>query len=455
MKININHPLTIIRAIAQNSEYIPYLDEKNVKLQISSDEVSKESVQSLANMFWEYKETYGFLPQSFSLELMELRNQKYQTIGNEILETLFLIDLSQYDPNALQKVVQDHLKFSYYLTNYTEAFTFVGKAQSPAEKASVLLERATRCSSLNFTNASHLEGNIWEKSSYSDSEYSTLPAGFSSLDEMLSPDGKSYGLIRGGLYSFMAPPKGGKSLMLSNCASTYSLLGYNVAIASFEMSRDDYFRRIICASFGIPNGIYSAQFMQENVERLKSEKESTSNKKLGNIYFKQFGPANTPQDILYWVLENEKRGGVKIDYVIVDYINLVKSGRSTKSEGTYLSVKQVAEDLRGYGMQYGWATVTATQTNRAAANKLDSGSSEGLTMSDTSESFGLPATADAMVGITRTEDNIFCNVIVSRRSKYDGVKEFKVDWSTWKMKAIRRENPGIEAVSQLKSNSLM
>jgi replicative DNA helicase len=221
------------------------------------------------------------------------------------------------------------------------------------------------------------------------------------------------------------------------------------------MSRDDYFRRILCATFGIPNSLYSDEYMQENLLNLKEEKEKGLKHPIGNIYFKQFGPANTPQDILHWVLQNEKRDGVKIDYVIVDYINLVKSGRSAKQEGTYLSVKQVAEDLRGYGMTHGWVTVTATQTNRAASNKLDRGEAEELTMADTSESFGLPATADAMIGITRTEDRIFCNLILSRRSRYEGNVEFRVDWSTWKMNQVLKENPGVQAFSSLKTNSLL
>jgi hypothetical protein len=88
------------------------------------------------------------------------------------------------------------------------------------------------------------------------------------------------------------------------------------------------------------------------------------------------------------------------DIIYIDYLNICTSSRIQSGNGlsnTYVLVKSIAEELRGLSVEHGAPIVTATQTNREGYDSSDPG------LTDTSESFGLPATADLMFVLIQTE----------------------------------------------------
>jgi hypothetical protein len=90
----------------------------------------------------------------------------------------------------------------------------------------------------------------------------------------------------------------------------------------------------------------------------------------------------------------------KPDIIFIDYLNICASAR-LKSGGninTYQYVKSIAEELRGLAVEYNVPLWSATQTNRAGFSSTD------VSLEDTSESFGLPATADFMIALIATEE---------------------------------------------------
>jgi KaiC/GvpD/RAD55 family RecA-like ATPase len=448
----IEHPLTIIRNMMATSHYHQYLQSDLFKINSAvKDQFSSELANSVIALLNDYRTAYGKWPDGFTKELEDLIlvQPAGPKVNSQHIQDLFAIDLEVYDQEVLHKVTQDLIKYSLYLDSLIGTMKDIQKLDTASERNTLMESYIERISDVTFDKKGALEGNLWDPSSYSSEEYTLLPTGFNYLDEMLSPSGHATkgGFVRGGLYSFMAPPKGGKSLFLANCATKVCMMGRNVAIASFEMSKDDYYRRILCHMFDIPTAKYDADKMSRGIIALKQKKEEIVGNEFGNLFVKQFSPINTPQDINSWVLSLEKTHKIKIEYVVVDYINLVKSGRSGKADNTYLSVKHVAEDLRGFGMSNGWTTVTATQTNRSG---LDA---EQLTMSQVSESFGLPATADAMIGIIKNEDIVSCNLIASRRSHFEGTKDFRCNWSLWKLTQVSAFNPGNEAFNQINSSN--
>ena len=444
MKISIEHPLTIIKQMMTQEIYQRFLKSDLFKLASSAAEFTSTEANDVIFLLRTYKSKYSKWPSGYTRELEDLRFESGK-VPNTTLSALFEVPLEEYDQEVLNNKVQEIITYSVSLQSVIDVQTQMVKLETAAERNEVMLKAAVEISELTFQKTENLQGNIWDPASYSSDEYVLLPTGYKALDEMLSTDGtyKKGGFLRGGLYSFMAPPKGGKSLMLANCATRVCLLGHNIAIASFEMSKDDYYRRILCHMFEIPSYKYNADEVKITILDLKAEKERGKTKPFGQVFVRQFSPINTPQDVKKWVLDQEKKHGLKIDYVFVDYINLVKNGRSNKADNTYLTVKQVAEDLRGFGMTHGWTTVTATQTNRAASD------STTLTMADVSESFGLPATADGMIGIVKQEDILSCNLLASRRSAFEGVKTFRCHWQYWKISEVSNLNVGTEAFINL------
>ncbi len=98
--------------------------------------------------------------------------------------------------------------------------------------------------------------------------------------------------------------------------------------------------------------------------------------------------------------ELELKRKFKPDIIYIDYINLCMSSRlkGNVTANSYTIVKAIAEELRGLAVTFGVPIVTATQTNRAGFADSDVG------LENTSESFGLPATADFMFALIRSEE---------------------------------------------------
>jgi replicative DNA helicase len=98
--------------------------------------------------------------------------------------------------------------------------------------------------------------------------------------------------------------------------------------------------------------------------------------------------------------ELEMKKKFKPDIIYIDYINICASSRlkGNSIANSYTIVKAIAEELRGLAVETGVPIVTATQTNRDGYNSSD------VDLTNTSESFGLPATADFMIALMRSEE---------------------------------------------------
>ena len=134
-----------------------------------------------------------------------------------------------------------------------------------------------------------------------------------------------------------------------------------------------------------------------NKEGLEYAPESNVNKKydyytvnLGNELY------NCSREQLDNYVKNVIDSGMKVDAVVLDYINLLKGRAGVNS---YEKIKEIAEQVRALAVKYGVSVISATQANRETAQTGE------LDMHNVSESMGLPATADAMFGITQSEED--------------------------------------------------
>jgi len=127
--------------------------------------------------------------------------------------------------------------------------------------------------------------------------------------------------------------------------------------------------------------------------------------------------------------------------VFVDYLNICASARmkNTGSVNSYTMVKSIAEELRGLAVEYNIPLFTATQTNRQGFSSTD------VDLTDTSESFGLPATADFMFALISTEDLDEMGVVMVKqlKNRYNDAasnRKFLVGINRSKMKLFDSEN---------------
>ena len=189
----------------------------------------------------------------------------------------------------------------------------------------------------------------------------------------------------------------GKSLFMCHCAAANLTRGNNVLYITLEMAEEKIAERI------------DANLLNVTVDELAMLPKDAYDKKIervrgkttGKLIIKEY-PTATAGSANFRHLFNElkiKKGFVP-DIVYIDYLNICISSRMKQggSVNSYTYVKAIAEELRGLAVEQNVPIISATQTTRSGYTNTDLG------LEDTSESFGLPATADFMFALISSEE---------------------------------------------------
>jgi len=205
------------------------------------------------------------------------------------------------------------------------------------------------------------------------------------------------GLVNKSLNIALAGTGVGKSLFMCHVASSVLLQGSNVLYITMEMAEEKIAERIDANLLNVP--------IQDLVDIPKSSFENKVNnltkKTQGQLIIKEY-PTASAHSGHFKALLNELalKKSFKPDIIFVDYLNICASSRYKGSANinSYTLVKSIAEELRGLAVEAEVPIVSATQTTRSGYGSSD------VDLTDTSESFGLPATADLMFALISTEE---------------------------------------------------
>ena len=188
----------------------------------------------------------------------------------------------------------------------------------------------------------------------------------------------------------------GKSLFMCHVASSCLSQNQNVLYITLEMAEEKIAERI------------DANLLDVSIDDLHDLPKDIYDRKINNLsktikgklIVKEYPTASASVNHFRALLNelNLKRSFVP-DIIFVDYINICTSSRikAGANVNSYTYIKSIAEELRGFAVEYKIPIVSATQTTRSGYSNTDVG------LEDTSESFGLPATADFMFAIISTE----------------------------------------------------
>jgi replicative DNA helicase len=189
----------------------------------------------------------------------------------------------------------------------------------------------------------------------------------------------------------------GKSLFMCHVASSVLLQGRNVLYITLEMAEEKIAERI------------DANLLNVNIQDIAELPKSVFESKVNNIAKKTQGtliikeyPTASAHSGHFKGLINELalKKSFKPDIIFIDYLNICSSSRfkGGSNINSYTLVKSIAEELRGLAVEFNVPIVSATQTTRSGFGSSD------VELTDTSESFGLPATADLMFALISTEE---------------------------------------------------
>ena len=203
----------------------------------------------------------------------------------------------------------------------------------------------------------------------------------------------------------------GKSLFMCHMASASLLQGRNVLYITLEMAAEKIAERIDANLLDIPIQTLSDPLFSKG--KYQSKIEGLSQKTQGRLVIKEYPTASAHVGHFKSLLnELSLKKGFHPDIIFVDYLNICASSRYKNNiVNSYTYVKAIAEELRGLAGEFNVPIVSATQTTRSGYGSSD------VELTDTSESFGLPATADLMFALIATEDLEAMNQIMVKQLK--------------------------------------
>ena len=202
----------------------------------------------------------------------------------------------------------------------------------------------------------------------------------------------------------------GKSLFMCHMAASTLMQGKNVLYITLEMAEEKIAERIDANLMNL-----SIDDLHDLPKKMFDDKiNSISKKTVGKLVIKEYPTASAHSGHFKSLIkELALKKTFKPDIIFIDYLNICSSSRfkGNASVGSYFYIKAIAEELRGLAVESNVPIVSATQTTRSAYTSTDVG------LEDTSESFGLPATADLMFALISTEELEDLNQIMIKQLK--------------------------------------
>ena len=202
----------------------------------------------------------------------------------------------------------------------------------------------------------------------------------------------------------------GKSLFMCHVASSTLLQGKNVLYITLEMAEEKIAERIDANLLNV-----AIQDITDLPKQMyESKVTNLAQKTQGTLIIKEYPTASAHSGHFKALLQElALKKSFKPDIIFIDYLNICASSRyrGNANVNSYSYIKAIAEELRGLAVEANLPIVSATQTTRSGFGSSD------VELTDTSESFGLPATADLMFALISTEELEGLNQIMVKQLK--------------------------------------
>jgi len=205
------------------------------------------------------------------------------------------------------------------------------------------------------------------------------------------------GVSRKSLSIALAGTGVGKTLFMTHCAAANLMEGLNVLYITMEMAEERIVERIDANLLDLT--LDDLRYLTRDVyhSRMSNIRKRTN----GKLIVKEYPTASAGSNHFRFLLNELKlKKNFIPDIIYIDYLNICMSSRMKQGANvnSYTYIKAIAEELRGLAVEFNVPVFSATQTTRSGYSNSD------MDLTDTSESFGLPATADFMFGLISSEE---------------------------------------------------
>ena len=392
---------TILSNLIHNEEYcrkvVPF-----VKPEYFNDQYERVVAEELLKFFSEYNKAASLEILAIQIEKRKLHKEQIEGIEKYINTLDFITNNDEW----LLKNTEDFCKKQAVYNAIIDSFEIIeGKNKVLSEDAiPSMLSEALSVSFDKSVGHDYLE------------DFEHRYDFYHRVEEKLAFDLEMFNKItKGGLSKktlnvILAGTGVGKSLFMCHVAASALVQNKNVLYITMEMAEERIAERI------------DANVLNLSMDELsKVEKDIYESrigklikKTTGKLIIKEYPTAAAHAGHFKSLLEELKlKRDFKPDLIIIDYLNICASSRIKHGSGvnSYTYIKSIAEELRGLGVEYNVPVLSATQTTRGGYDNTD------VDLTDTSESFGLPATVDFMFALISTEELENLNQIMVKQLK--------------------------------------
>lgn len=429
--MNINIEQTVLRNILTNEQYMRKV------LPFIKPDYFEGVYRQLFKEVGKYVAKYNKLPtmESFKIEIDQsdkFNDEQYQH-AVEIIPNIFAAEKvdDKWLLDTTEKWCQDRAVYNAIM----ESITIIdGKHQNLTKNA--LPDILTKALAVSFdTNIGHdyIE-NVSERYDFYHELEERIPFDLEYFNKITKN-----GLPNKTLNIALAGTGVGKSLFMCHVAAAALTQGYNVLYITMEMSEERIAERIDANLLDVPID----QLENLSKDMLLNKVSTIASRTNGKLIIKEY-PTGSAHTGHFRALLNElklKRNFVP-NIIFIDYLNICASSRMKGMGGSinsYSYIKAIAEEIRGLAVEFDVPIVSATQTTRSGYSNSDVG------LEDTSESFGLPATADLMFALISNEElaaagQIMVKQLKNRYNDPNVNKRFIINVDRSKMRLTDAEN---------------
>jgi len=394
---------TIFANLVHNEEYarkvIPFLKKEYFQSRID---------QTLYTIIGDFVEKYNSFPTKTALKVEA--DSRVGLTEDESHKLEQVIDSLQDAPADLQWLVDETEKFcqdkAIYNAIYQSIGILDGASKEGNDKGAIpqILSDA-----LGVSFDSHIGHDLLE-------DVESRYAFYHKKESRVPFDLEYFNIItKGGLPNktlniILAGTNVGKSLFMCHCAASNVSKGKNVLYITMEMAEERIAERIDANLLNVTMDelqIMPLDVYEKKVARVKSTSP-------GKLIIKEYPTASAGSAHFRHLLNELKlKKNFVPEIIYIDYLNICASSRLKYGANinSYTYIKAIAEELRGLAVEFNVPIVSATQTTRSGFSSSDVG------LEDTSESFGLPATADLMFALISTEELQEMNQIMVKQLK--------------------------------------
>ena len=379
---------TILKNLIQNEEYtrkvLPY-----IKSEFFQERDEEFLFKQIKEYFLKYKSVPT--PEALIIDIDEKDDIDAQLLSDTIrLVGEIKSDTSTTPENWLEDSTEEWCKDRAVYNGVMNSIEIIQSDGSKGEIPDILRDAL----SVSFdTNIGHDFLDDWEpRYDFYHTEEERVPFDLELMNKITKG-----GMPNKTLNICMAGTGVGKSLFMCHVAASCLVQGKNVLYITLEMAEEKIAERIDANLLDI--SLNDLQDLPKSMYKKKIKRVQEKTK--GKLIVKEYPTASAHSGhIRHLLQELDLKKNFKPDVIFIDYLNICASFRVRpgSSVNTYTYVKSIAEEMRGLAVEFDVPIMSATQTNRTGFVSTDVG------LEDTSESFGLPATADFMFALISTED---------------------------------------------------